>query len=126
MGYTGQTFNVYFFLVQVYIFDTNRVIQTQALKDIKLRKPVPEKKIFEEFLPYMGMAVTWIIYIHIGPPPPLPRNASYKIWLIMAMQAVLEMMFEYYRFIHVRGLSQKFHYTHCFATIKARQSLQHL
>ena len=42
IGYTGQTFNVYFFLVQVYIFDTNRVIQTQALKDIKLRKLVKQ------------------------------------------------------------------------------------
>ena len=27
---------------------------------------------------------------------------------------------------NIRGLSQKFHYTHCFATIKARQRLQHL
>ena len=35
--------------------------------------PVPEKKILEGFLPYMGMAailvnVTLIIYIHIGYP----------------------------------------------------------
>ena len=56
--YTGQTFNVYFFLVQVYIFDTNRVIQTQALKDIKLRKLVKQNvcnvgirpKIYENLL----------------------------------------------------------------------------
>ena len=58
VGYTGQTFNVYFFLVQVYIFDTNRVIQTQALKDIKLRKMVKQNvcnvgirpKIYENLL----------------------------------------------------------------------------
>ena len=32
--------------------------------------PVLEKKIFEEFSPYMGIAaiVTWIIYIHIDYP----------------------------------------------------------
>ena len=40
---------------------------------IEIGPPVPEKKIFEGFLPYMGMAailvnVTWIIYIHIGYP----------------------------------------------------------
>ena len=47
-----------FFLVQVYIFDTNRVIQTQALKDIKLRKLVKQNvcnvgfrpKIYENLL----------------------------------------------------------------------------
>ena len=58
VGYTGQTFNVYFFLVQVYIFDTNRVIQAQTLKDIKLRKLVKQNvcnvgirpKIYENLL----------------------------------------------------------------------------
>ena len=40
---------------------------------IEIGPTVPEKKIFEGFLPYMGMAghlghLTWIIYIHIGYP----------------------------------------------------------
>ena len=42
---------------------------------VETGQQVPEKKIFEEFLPYKGMAailvmghVTWIIYIHIGSP----------------------------------------------------------
>ena len=30
--------------------------------------PVLEKKIFEGFLPYMGIHVTWIIYIYIDYP----------------------------------------------------------
>ena len=37
---------------------------------VEICLPVPEKKIFEGFLLYMGMAVTCIIYIHIGYPIP--------------------------------------------------------
>ena len=39
---------------------------------VEIGPPVLEKKIFEGFLPYMGMAailvMCWISYIHIGSP----------------------------------------------------------
>ena len=52
----------------------------------EIGQPVPEKKIFEGFLPYMGMAASWscdldFLYIHWFP---LHIDASYKIWLSLA------------------------------------------
>ena len=54
---------------------------------VEISPPVLEKKIFEGFLPYMGMAAIlvmrpgFLIYTHWFP---LPINASYKIWLWLA------------------------------------------
>ena len=54
---------------------------------VEIGLPVPEKKIFEGFLPYMGVgghlchvsksAVNKLSY-------PLPKEASHKIWLRLA------------------------------------------
>ena len=81
--YTGQTFNVYFFLVQVYIFDTNRVIQTQALKDIKLRKLVKQNvcnvgirpKIYENLLTVTKHLISKLKF---EPPHQKPNNLHIK------------------------------------------------
>ena len=47
-------------------------------KFVEIGLPVPVKKIFERFLPYMGMAASWscdnILF-------PLPIEAQHKIWL---------------------------------------------
>ena len=59
---------------------------------VEIGQPVPEKKIFEGFLPYMGMAGLWrpswscdlnYLYTHRFL---LPIDASYKIWLWLAKQ----------------------------------------
>ena len=53
---------------------------------VEISPPVLEKKIFEEFLPYMGMVAIlvmlpgFLIYILV----PLPIDALYKIWLWLA------------------------------------------
>ena len=51
---------------------------------VEISPPVLEKKIFEGFLPYMGMAAILVmdfLYTHWFP---LPIDASYKIWLWLA------------------------------------------
>ena len=56
---------------------------------IEIGPPVPEKNIFEGFFYHIyGHGghhgyVTWIIYVHIAPPP-LPIDASHNIWLWLA------------------------------------------
>ena len=70
---------------------------------IEIGLVVPEKKIFEEFLPYMGMAAILVkrpgLFIYTLIPP------SYRCFtenLAMIGQAVLEKkMFEYYDNIYV-------------------------
>ena len=41
---------------------------------VKIGPPVLEKKIFEGFLPYMGVAAILVMF-------PLPKEASHEIWL---------------------------------------------
>ena len=53
---------------------------------VEISPTVLEKKIFEGFLPYMGMAAILVVdldflYTHWFP---LPIDASYKIWLGLA------------------------------------------
>ena len=53
---------------------------------VEIGLPVLEKKIFEGFLPYMGMAAILVMYLDFLYTHwfPLPIDASYKIWLWLA------------------------------------------
>ena len=54
---------------------------------VKIGLPVLEKKIFEGFLPYMGVAailVMWLRCPRTNFRSPLPKEAPHKIWLWLA------------------------------------------
>ena len=61
---------------------------------------VLEKKIFEQFLTYMGMAAIWIIYLHIGSPSYRCLYSSITKFCF-DWTSISEKMFEYYDNAHV-------------------------
>ena len=60
---------------------------------VEIDPPVPEKTIFEGFLPYMDMAailVMWSGLFMYTTGSPLPIDASYKVWLWLAKRSQSE------------------------------------